>query len=178
MIKRLLFALRALLPGRLGNPRPPPATVDRVDLDRLLGTWFEVARLPNLEADGPWQHSVNVTATYTKGPDGRIRVQTVAHNAKARMRRSEVNGSVHPADPSGSKLILRFFKLIRGDLWVIGLDPDYRWALMGTPSRKRLWLIARTPHIEPNDVEQAMAIAVEQGYEAARVRPTLQQVAS
>ncbi|MCF7996062.1 MAG: lipocalin family protein [Chromatiaceae bacterium] len=112
MIKRPLFALRALLPGRLGKPRQPPATVARVDLDRLLGTWFEVARLPNLDADGPWQDSVNVTATYTKRPDGCIRVQTVAHNAKAGMRRSEVNGSVHPADPSGSKLILRFFKLI------------------------------------------------------------------
>ncbi|MEA3642503.1 MAG: lipocalin family protein [Lamprobacter sp.] len=178
MIKRLLFALRALLPGRLGKSRPPPATVAQVDLDRLLGAWFEVARLPNLEADGPWQHSVNVTATYTKGPDGRLSVQTVAQNAKAGMRRSEVTGSVHPADPSGSKLILRFFKLIRGDLWVIGLDPDYRWALMGTPSRRRLWLIARTPHIEPDDFEQAMAIAVKQGYEAARVRPTQQQVAA
>jgi apolipoprotein D and lipocalin family protein len=119
-----------------------------------------------------------VTATYTKRPDGCIRVQTVAHNAKAGMRRSEVNGSVHPADPSGSKLILRFFKLIRGDLWVIGLDADYRWALMGTPSRKRLWLIARAPRIEPDDFDQAMAIAVAQGYDAARVRPTRQQVAS
>jgi apolipoprotein D and lipocalin family protein len=94
------------------------------------------------------------------------------------VRRSEVNGSVHPADPSGSKLISRFFKLIRGDLWVIGLHPDYRWALMGTPSRKRLWLIARTPRIEADAFDQAMAIAVEQGFDAARVRPTRQQLAS
>ncbi|WP_462320238.1 lipocalin family protein [Halochromatium sp.] len=170
--------MRHLLPGRLGKPRQPPATVAEVDLNRLLGTWFEVARLPNLEADGPGQHSVNVTATSSKRPDGLITVQTVAHNAKAGMRRNEVNGIVHPADPSGSKLILRFFKLIRGDLWVIGLDPDYRWALMGTPSRRRLWLIARTPHVEPSDYDQAMAIAGAQGYDAARVRPTLQQVAA
>jgi apolipoprotein D and lipocalin family protein len=94
------------------------------------------------------------------------------------MRRSEVNGSVQPADPSGSKLILRFFKLIRGDLWVIGLDPDYSWALMGTPSRKRLWLIAHAPHIDADAFDQAMAIAVEQGYAAARVRSTRQQVTS
>jgi len=69
MIKRPLLALRALLSGRLGKPRQTPATVARVDLDRLLGTWFEVARLPSLEADGPGQHSVNVTATYAKRPD-------------------------------------------------------------------------------------------------------------
>jgi apolipoprotein D and lipocalin family protein len=150
--------------------------VARVDLDRLLGTWFEVARLPNLEADGPGQRSVNVTATYAKLADGRITVKTVGHNAKAGMRRTEVNGMVHPADPSGSKLILRFFKLIRGDLWVIGLDPDYRWALMGTPSRKRLWLIARAPRIDPDDYNQAMAIAMAEGFDAARVRATQQEV--
>ncbi|ESQ13975.1 MAG: hypothetical protein N838_00800 [Thiohalocapsa sp. PB-PSB1] len=178
MIKMIHSTLHNLLPGSISKPRDPPETVAQVDLDRLLGTWFEVARLPNLEADGPRQHSVNVTATYAKRPDGHIRVQTAAHNAKARMRRTEVNGMVYPADPSGSKLILKFFKLIRGDLWVIGLDPEYRWALMGTPSRKRLWLIARTPFIQPDDYEQAMAIATAQGFNTARVRPTQQQVAA
>jgi hypothetical protein len=55
----------------------PPATVAEVDLDRLMGTWFEVARLPNLEADGFGQRGVDVTVTYEKRPDGTIRVQTV-----------------------------------------------------------------------------------------------------
>jgi apolipoprotein D and lipocalin family protein len=150
--------------------------VEQVDLDRLLGTWFEVARLPNLEADGFGQHSVNVTATYAKRADGSITVQTVSYNAKAKMRRTEVNGTVQPADPSNAKLILRFFKLIRGDLWVIGLDPEYRWALMGTPSRRRLWLIARTPRLDATDYEQAMAIATVQGYDSSRVRTTPQGV--
>jgi len=176
MIKQARSALRSLQPGNLGKRRHPPTTVAQVDLDRLLGTWFEVARLPNLEADGPGQRSVNVTATYAKRPDGRITVQTAACNAKARMRRTEVNGVVHPADPSGSKLILKFFKVIRGDLWVIGLDPTYRWALMGTPSRRRLWLIARAPRIDPADYERAMAIAAAQGFDVARVRPTEQQI--
>jgi apolipoprotein D and lipocalin family protein len=172
----LATSLRSLLAGAFGKRREPPATVAHVDLDRLMGTWFEVARLPNLEADGPGQCSVDVTATYMKRPDGRITVQTASCNAKARMRRSEVNGTVTPADPSGSKLILRFFKLIRGDLWVIGLDPNYRWALMGTPSRRRLWLIAREQHIEPDDFDRAMAIAAAQGFDAARVQPTRQEV--
>ncbi|MGB5733491.1 MAG: lipocalin family protein [Thiohalocapsa sp.] len=150
----------------------------RVDLDRLLGTWFEVARLPNLEADGPGQCSVDVTATYERRPDGRITVTTVGHNAKAGMRRTEVTGMVHPADASGAKLILKFFKLIRGNLWVVGLDPEYRWALTGTPSRRRLWLIARAPSIDPDDYDHAMAIAKAQGYDVARVRPTQQRAAA
>ncbi len=123
MINKAHLALRRLLPIRLGRPRIPPATVAEVDLDRLLGAWFEVARLPNLEADGPGQLSVDVTATYAKRPEGRIAVCTAARNARAGMRRTEVNGLVDPADPSGAKLDLRFSKLIRGQLWVIGLDP-------------------------------------------------------
>jgi apolipoprotein D and lipocalin family protein len=67
---------------------------------------------------------------------------------------------------------LRFFKLSRGDLWVIGLDPNYRWALTGTPSRRRLWLIARDRCIDPADYAQAMDIAAARGFDAARVKST------
>jgi len=94
------------------------------------------------------------------------------------MRRTEVNGLVRLADASGAKLILTFFKVLRGDLWVIGLDPKYRWALMGTPIRRRLWLIARSPHNDRDDYDRAMAIAAAQGHDAARVRATQQQVAA
>ncbi|MBK1720728.1 hypothetical protein CKO23_00460 [Thiocystis violacea] len=177
MIKDIVLALRNALPGGSAASRHPPATVAQLDLDRLLGTWFEVARLPNLEADGFWQRAVDVTATYAKRPDGRLGVQTVSYNANAGMRRTEVNGMVRPANAGGSKLVLTFFNLIRGDLWVIGLDPEYRWALTGTPSRRRLWLIARTPRLDPAEYERAMAIAAAQGYDAARVRPTPQGVA-
>lgn len=172
MIKDIVVALRNTLSGGSTASRHPPATVARVDLDRLLGTWLEVARLPNLEADGFGRRSVNVSATYAKRPDGRITVQTVSYNANARLRRTEVKGLVQPANAGASKLVLTFFNLIRGDLWVIGLDPEYRWALMGTPSRRRLWLIARAPRLDPVEYARAMAIAAAQGYDAARVRPT------
>ena len=52
--------------GAAKSSGPPPATVAKVDLDRYLGTWFEVARLPNPEEDGFGRRSVDVTATYTR----------------------------------------------------------------------------------------------------------------
>jgi apolipoprotein D and lipocalin family protein len=156
----------------------PPATVGEVDLDRLMGIWFEVARLPNLEADGFGQLGVDVTATYEKRADGTIGVQTVSYNAKARMRRTEVNGTVRPTNAGRSQLLLTFYRVIRGRLWIIGLDHDYRWALMGTPSRRRLWLIARSPCLPQAEYDRAMAIAAAQGYDAARVRPTPQSRAA
>jgi len=151
----------------------PPATVAEVDLDRLMGNWFEVARLPNLEGDGFGQLGVDFTATYEKRLDGTIGVQTVSYNA-ARMRRTEVNGTVRPTNPGRSQLLLTFYRVIRGRLWMIGLDHDYRWALMGTPSRRRLWLIARSPRLAQAEYDRAMAITAGQAYDAARVRPTPQ----
>jgi apolipoprotein D and lipocalin family protein len=151
--------------------KPPPTTVAEIDLDRFMGSWFEVARLPNLEADGFGQRGVDVTVTYQKRPDGTISVRTVSYNAKARMRRTEVNGTVRPTNPGQSQLLLTFFHVIRGRLWVVALDEEYRWALMGTPSRRRLWLISRSPRLAEADDGRAMAIAVEQGYDAARSQP-------
>jgi apolipoprotein D and lipocalin family protein len=176
MIANVFQVLRKSVLRRTADP--PPATVAKVDLDRYLGTWFEVARLPNLEGDGFGRHCVDVTATYSKRPDGLIGVRTVACNAKAGMRRTEVSGTARPVNPGGSKLVLTFFRLLRGDHWVVGLDPDYRWALVGTPSRRRLWLMSRTPRLDPADYDRAMAIAAAQGYAAAQVRPTPQSAAA
>ena len=178
MITNMFLAARNAFLRRFAASDHPPATVPEVDLDRYLGTWFEVARLPNLEADGFGRRCVDVTATYTKREDGLIGVRTVSFNAAAGMRRSEVNGTARPVNPGGSKLLLTFYYVVRGDHWIVGLDPDYRWSLVGTPSRRRLWLMSRTPRLDPADFDRAMAAAAAQGYDAARVRTTPQSAAA
>ena len=121
---------------------------------------------------------MDVTATYTKRADGLIGVQTASCNAAAAMRRTVVNGTARPVNPGGSKLLLTFYRVVKGDHWIVGLDPNYRWSLVGTPSRRRLWLMSRTPRLDPAEYERALAVAAAQGYDAARVRPTAQSAAA
>ena len=177
MIANMLIALRnAVL--RPSEPGPPPATVAKVDLDRYLGSWFEVARLPNPEEDGFGRRSVDVVATYARRADGSIDVFNVAHDAASAGRRRSVRGRARPVDSTGAKLVVTFFGLFNGDYWVLGLDPEYRWALVGTPRRRRLWLLARTPRLEPAEYDRALAIAATAGYDPARIRPTPQSAAA
>ncbi len=177
MIANMLLAVRnSFRRGKIVDN--PPATVAKVDLDRYLGTWFEVARLPNPEEDGFGRRSVDVTATYARRRKGTVDVLNVARNANAGMRTTSVHGSAKPVDASGAKLVVTFFHLFNGDYWVLGLDPDYRWALVGTPRRRRLWLLSRTPRLDPADYDRALSIAAEQGYDPSRIVKTPQSAAA
>lgn len=74
-----------------------------------------------------------------------------------------------------AKLEVSFFKPFKGDYWIIGLDPEYRWAVVGAPSRKTLWILARAPKLEPQALEQALAIARSQGYDLSELKYTEQR---
>jgi apolipoprotein D and lipocalin family protein len=148
---------------------PPPATVPAVDLLRYMGRWYEVARLPNPEQDGAGRRLVDVTATYTPRRDGSVEVRNAARDAAAGMRPRGIVGRARTKDRTGAKLDVRFFRIFGGDYWVIGLDPDYRWAVVGTPTRRRLWVLARTPTLDAADWARIDAAVAAGGYDPARV---------
>lgn len=173
MISDFLIAISNSL-GRRTSSGPPPVTVPAVDIGRYLGRWYEVARLPNPEEDGGGRHCVDVTATYTGRPDGTVDVVNAARDGDSGRRLRVIRGRARAVDPTNAKLRVTFFHLFGGNYWVLGLDPDYRWALVGTPSRRRLWLLSRTPALDPAAYGRAMAIAATQGYDPAEIRPTAQ----
>lgn len=173
MIADFLIAAANRLRGNTGAGRlPPPATVPFVDVERYLGRWFEIARLPNPEQDGGGRRSVDVTATYTRRPDGVIDVRNQARDAGRSGQLRGVSATARPIDATNAKLRLTFFRLFSGRYWVLALDPDYRWALVGTPSRRRMWLLARTPALPEADIAAALEVAGREGYDVERVRRT------
>ena len=85
-------------------------------------------------------------ATYTARPDGRIGVLNRCLNALDGDKPREATGQAYAVEGSNNaRLRVSFFWPFFGDYWVIGLDPDYRWAVVGEPGRRWLWVLSRTP---------------------------------
>jgi apolipoprotein D and lipocalin family protein len=73
---------------------------------------------------------------------------------------------------NNSKLKVRFFWPFEGDYWILDLDPSYRWAAVGHPNRKYLWILARSPQLEPDELSRIRQRMAAQGYDITRLRPT------
>ena len=147
-------------------------TVSTVDLNRYLGTWFEVARLPNRFQE---TCAKNVQASYGRRADGRLDVINRCETSDGRT--IEARGLARVVDSSGSaKLkvrfapaVLSFLPFVWGDYWIIGLDPDYRWAVVGSPDRRYLWILSRAPVLDAEALGAATAIARQNGFDTGRM---------
>jgi apolipoprotein D and lipocalin family protein len=153
----------------------PPATVANVDLQRYVGKWHEVAKIPNRFQ----KHCARGTsAEYTLRGDGTIAV--LNRCVRADGSTDEANGLAKVADrDSNSKLKVSFVRLLGiqlfwGDYWIIGLGVDYEYAVVGSPDRKYGWILSRTPNLAPEALDAAYATLRAQGYDPDRFEMTPQ----
>ncbi len=149
--------------------------VDQVDLTRYSGKWFEIARLP---ASFENKCTGDVTATYSLKPGGLVEVQNGCRKANGKI--TETAGTARPRDKKGpnSKLKVTFFWPFSGDYWILDLDQDYQWALVGTPDRKYLWILSRTPQLNSDIYERLLSRASTLGFDTSRVQKTPQSSAN
>ena len=176
-MKRLVLLAALLLGGCVtSQPAGPPVqTVAAVDLNRYLGTWYEIARLPNSFQDGRGRNCTETTASYALRPDGQVAVTNRCIDAGDGNREAVATATAYAVEGSNNaRLRVTFFWPFYGDYWVIGLDPEYRWAVVGTPGRNFLWVLSRTPQMAPGDYAEAVGIAAAQAFDVARLQPTPQ----
>ncbi len=127
-------------------PASVPTVVPSVDLSRYAGRWYEIARYPNRFQK---QCVSDVTAEYVPQPDGRITVINRCRRADGTWDEAKGVARRAGADTSNAKLEVRFapaflsFLPVWGDYWVMDLAPDYSHAVVGSPDRKYLWVLAR-----------------------------------
>ena len=157
-------------------PRTPVRTVEAVDLQRYAGTWYEIARFPNSFQDGRGRRCEETTATYALRPDGQVAVTNRCLDAADGGREIVATATAYAVEGSNNaRLRVTFFWPFYGDYWVIGLDRDYRWAVVGAPGRDYLWVLARTPALSAGDYAAAVGAAAEQGFDIERLQPTPQR---
>lgn len=122
----------------------PLQTVDYVDIDRYLGKWYEIARFPNRFEE----NCEAVTAEYARRDDGLISVTNICRKGAPDGEVEVAEGRARIVDEeTNAKLEVSFFGPFWGDYWIIGLAEDYSLALVGEPSGRYLWILARTPEI-------------------------------
>lgn len=163
-----LLASTALL-LRASDPELP--VVPNLDLKRYQGKWFEIARLPNSFQK---KCESNVIANYTLEPDEKVGVVNTCVKADGETTKATATARIKDKNGSPAKLKVTFFWFVSGDYWVIGLDPDYRWAMVGTPNRKYLWILSRTPALAAATYHDLLGCAKELGFDTSKVQRTSQ----
>jgi len=160
MPRHIVLALLAAF-GLLGAPQaaPPPRAVDAIDPARYAGKWYEIARLPT-----PLQRRCvgDATVEYTAAPDNALHINNRCR-AKDGSIASMSGLAVAAKDATGAQYQADFLQPA-AQYWIIGLDGDYRWAVVGGPDRKTLWILARTPQMPADQLQQALEAARAQGY--------------
>lgn len=172
MVKLFLFFVLLALPiAAFDRNGPPPAVVPSVDLNRYAGKWYELARYPNRFEKACAR---NVTAQYALRPDGKISVVNTCTKANGDTKVARGTAKRASKDGPASKLKVTFFWPFSGDYWVLALEPDYRWALVGSPDRDYLWILSRTPTLEASTFQEVVSKAESLGFDESRLVRTPQ----
>jgi apolipoprotein D and lipocalin family protein len=180
-LRRSLTGMGLALVGALsgselkGQAGDEPTTVQNVDLERYVGLWYEIAKIPNRFQK---KCASGTTAFYSFRDDGNINVVN---------RCLDTDGSTVSAvglakvvdTTSNARLKVSFvnvlgIRLFWGDYWIIGLDEDYRYAVVGHPERKYGWILARTPRLPPETLEEIDTLLRGQGYDPETFVRTVQ----
>lgn len=118
-------------------------TVKGLDIERYMGRWYEIASFPSRFQP---KSGVDTRATYTLNPDGTVHV---LNETWTDGKRGYIEGTAYKTDPKSdeAKLKVKFYVPpflpiipVTGDYWVLFIDGDYQYAVIGQPSRKYLWV--------------------------------------
>lgn len=157
-------------------PSGPARTtsVPSVDVNRYLGTWYEVASVKQFFSVG----LVGSTAEYSLNPDGSIRVFNSGNYFTFDGPPSKIVGSAIPVDASNARLNVSFFGSNSnqgpGNYWIVDLDAEYQWAIVSDPTGETCFLLSRTRSITPELRADLLARAAAKGVNTSNVSVTLQ----
>ncbi len=153
----------------------PLKTVEYVEIERYLGTWYEIARFEHRFQKG----CTATTAEYSLREDGDIKVINSCHinSPNGDLKSAEARGWVKDKK-SNAKLKVQFFLkklklgLFAGDYWIIDLGENYEYAMIGEPSRKYLWILSRDPYMDEETYSKLISKAESLNFDTSKLIKT------
>ena len=158
LILSFLFSLSC---SKTNSQMIDKTTVKELDLNRYLGTWYEIARFPHSFE----KNLVGVTATYSLREDGKIKVLNQGYKNTLDGELSVAEGKAKiPIKLEPAKLKVSFFWIFYADYFVLELDKNYQFAMVGSSSDKYFWILCRTPQMDSATYEMLLEKARKRGY--------------
>lgn len=153
-------------------------TIATLDVPRYLGTWYEIAKFPN------WFQKKcvsNTKAVYSTKPDGNLQVLNSCKIASGET--SEAEGLARQIGAKDSPKLevrfapewLSFLPMVWGDYWVIDLDAQYQVAAVSDPRREYLWVLSRTPQLDPKVYADLLQRLKQQQFDIQKLELTSQK---
>jgi apolipoprotein D and lipocalin family protein len=159
------------------GPAEPLQTIERLDVGRYLGTWYEIAKYPNIFQR---QCVSDTQALYRQRDDGQLDVVNRCRKDNGEM--AEAVGRARQIGAADSpKLEVRFapdwlswLPLVWGNYWVIDLDPAYQLVAVSEPGRDYLWVLSRTPAVDAAVYQALLARLEQKGFDLSKLEKTTQ----
>ena len=160
----LLFFVTCTVPDEMKTDHIPVVT--GFDVQRYLGTWYEISRLPHRFE----KNLQKVTATYTLREDGKIKVLNRGYHTE-KEEWKEAEGKAWIPDPQKpAHLRVSFFWIFAADYKVIALDTvAYAYAMVTSSSKEYLWILARKPHLDKTVYDRLIAYAKQQDFDLSKL---------
>ncbi|AXH09620.1 hypothetical protein CP960_03205 [Malaciobacter halophilus] len=170
MLKKSLLIILLLFISGCSTKHPPLTTVNSVNINKYLGTWYEIARYEHFFEKG----CKNVTATYTLNKDNTLKVVNKCTKIDTN-KKSSATGVAYATSKSNSKLKVSFFRPFYGDYWILMLDKNYKYAVVGSPSREYLWILSRTSKLNKKSLNKILEKLPKLGFPTEKLIWTIQE---
>lgn len=152
-------------------------TIAALDVSRYLGTWYEIAKFPNW-----FQRKCvgNTKAVYSLKSDGNLQVLNSCKTSNGETSQAEGTARQIGAKDSPKLEVrfapewLSFIPMVWGDYWVIELDAQYQVAAVSDPKREYLWILSRTPQIDPKVYDDLLLRLQQQQFDVRKLEKTPQ----
>ncbi len=171
-IRNLTIVMCAFFLASCASKGPEMKTVDHVDLERFMGSWYVIANIPTFLEKG----AHNAIETYELNADGSIATTFTFLDGGFDGEEKEYNPKGFVNDTSTNATWgMRFIWPIKADYRIVYLDDDYSQTVIARQKRDFIWIMARTPTIPDDDYDRLVAMAKSIGYDVSKIKKVPQK---